>query len=146
MTAIPLQVHTLVDPCTSENMMASSDCFRESEAKEYSAEFVEVEVCVGATAQQFADQPLAPGHVGRLPPVGIPAKPASTPTKPRPEVTQQPARDESLDAKRAETLLRISALVELPGTTNWWRRRELNPRPKSVAPGHYMLSFPFYLT
>src|SRR3954469_23892735 len=25
----------------------------------------------------------------------------------------------------------------------WWRRRELNPRPRAVVPGYYMLSSPF---
>ena len=27
--------------------------------------------------------------------------------------------------------------------SNWWRRRELNPRPRAVVPGYYMLSSPF---
>lgn len=75
MAGVSLQVHTLVDPFTSENMMTSSDCFREAEAMQYSAEVVEVEIRVGTTAQQLDYQLLAPGHVARLPPCGALGEP-----------------------------------------------------------------------
>ena len=48
------------------------------------------------------------------------------------------------DARSADSILARQAAVK-PSADRWWRRRELNPRPRAVKPGYYMLISPLDL-